>query len=188
MQVELLKRLGTWMDVKYAARTTVNKDGDEFQEPTSLWKKRMLLAEHSPIRKLIFNWKWCGLLWWVQTHFTRHKFGVEWFVSTSREDRTGVPRDLPDSQNNPVDVEGFANAQAVINISRKRLCNKASLKTQIAWQKFLLTIKDSEPELFAVCVPNCVYRGYCYEMESCGFYKTPSYEAWLSAYREGVRN
>jgi hypothetical protein len=40
----------------------------------------------------------------------------------------------------------------------------------------LETIKDSQPELYCVCVPECIYRGFCPEMNSCGYYKTKEYE------------
>ena len=49
MRVEL-KILGTWRDVANAARTTIGQEAGE-GEPSSKWKRRMLLAEHSPIRK-----------------------------------------------------------------------------------------------------------------------------------------
>ena len=51
MEIRFLKVVGTWRDVADAARTTVRKDGGS-GEPSSKWKKRILLAEHSPIRKL----------------------------------------------------------------------------------------------------------------------------------------
>lgn len=184
MKAILLGVKGTWREVADAARTTVGMDAGTGEPPTS-WKRRMLLAEHSPIRKLIISWKWTNLLWWVQTHFTRHKFGVEWFVKTSRSDRTGIDRSTI-GQDAPVTVEGYANAQAIINISRKRLCNQASKETREAWQAFLETIKDAEPELYSVCVPDCIYRGWCYEYKSCDYHLTESYRQKLDEYREGV--
>ena len=39
----------TWRDVADAARTTINREAGA-GEPSAAWKKRMLLAEHSPIR------------------------------------------------------------------------------------------------------------------------------------------
>jgi hypothetical protein len=145
----------------------------------------LLLSEHSPIRKLVVSWKWQDLLWWVQTHFTRHHVGVEWFVKTSREDRTGIPRKGL-SQDALVDVEGEANAQAIINISRKRLCTKASKETRDAWAHFIDDLAKVEPELASVCVPDCVYRGWCYEMESCGFHLTEVYRQMVDIHRENI--
>lgn len=175
---------GTWREVADAARNTINLDAGT-GEPSSLWKKRMLLCEHSPIRKMGISWKWTNLLWWVQTHFTRHKIGVEWFVSTSRSDRTGIDRGTL-GQDAPVNVEGDANFQAIINISRKRLCTGASWETREAWKLFLESIKDKEPELYRCCVPECVYRGFCPEYKSCGYYKTEAYQQALREYRQGI--
>lgn len=187
MKVSLLGVKGSWRSVADAARTTIGKEAGE-GEPSSRWKRRMLLAEHSPIRKLVINWRWDNLMWWVQTHFTRHKFGVEWFVQTSRSDRTGIDRtDLTHAS--LVDVEGEANAQAIINISRKRLCRLASKETRNAWETFLESFKDSEPELYSVCVPECVYRnGFCPEYGSCGWNHSEEFEKHLVEYLTGIEN
>lgn len=45
-----------WLSVKGSARTTINKDGSGIY-PSDRWKKQILLAEHSPIRKIKFSWK-----------------------------------------------------------------------------------------------------------------------------------
>lgn len=127
----------------------------------------MLLAEHSPIRKIIVCWKWVGLPSWVSVHFVRHKIGIEHWVQSQRTDRTGIERsNLP--QGALVTHECEANAQAIINISRRRLCMQASPETRGAWRAFLEALKEHEPELAKACVPDCVYRGGCFEYESCG--------------------
>ena len=132
MKIKFLKVKGTWREVADAARTTIRREEGE-GEPSSRWKKRILLAEHSPIRKLCFNWKWIDLPYWVSVHFVRHKFGIEHFVSTQRTDRTGEDRNSK-SQDAPVVHECFANAQAVMFISRRRLCGQASPETRAAWK------------------------------------------------------
>ena len=184
MEIGFLKIKGDWQEVKDSAMTTIGKDAGI--SPTSEWKRRMLLCEHSPIRKLIVKWKWHELLWWVQTHFTRHHVGVEWQVSTSRTDRTDIDRTEAGSQTNPVDVEGEANAQGIINISRRRLCHQASTETRRAWIEFLNKLRYIEPELFGASVPDCVYRGHCYEYKSCGYYKTSAFANDLEVYRRGI--
>ena len=187
MRITHIGRRGSWRSVADAARTTVGLEAGQ-GDPSSDWKRRMLLCEHSPIRKIIINWTWADLLWWVQTHFTRHHAGVEWFVKTSRADRTGIPRESL-SQSALVNVEGDANAQAVISISRKRLCCKASPETREAWKTLLEALKPIEPELYSVCVPDCIYRGYCYEYKTCGYYLTDEFQARLTEYRgEGSRD
>ena len=173
-----------WRDVADAARTTIHmEEGDK--EPSSAWKRRILLSEHSPIRQMVFKWKWLNLKYWVSVHFVRHKIGIEHFVSTQRTDRTGVDRnEIPQSA--AVDHECFANAQALIFISRKRLCRQASAETTQAWKMVLDEVRKAEPELFSVCVPECVYRGFCPEFKSCGYAQTDAFQEAVEAYRTGL--
>jgi len=184
MKAEILKVKGTWRDVADSARTTIGKDAGE-GEPSSLWKRRMLLCEHSPIRQLTVKAKWHGIKRWVSDHFVRHWLGVIHWVKTDRTDRTGIDRDQL-LQSNPTVHEFEANAQAIINISRKRLCNCASKETRAAWLEFLVAIEDREPELYAVSQPECIYRGFCPEYKSCGYHKTSNYKENLVKYREGI--
>lgn len=169
-----------WRDVADAARTTIRMEGG-CKEPSSSWKRRMLLAEHSPIRQIIVKWKWHNLMSWVSVHFVRHKMGIEHFVSTQRTDRTGVNRDVA-PQATPVDHECFANAQALIFISRKRLCNQASPETRAAWKMVVDAVAEHEPELASVCVPECVYRGFCPEFKPCGYADTAAFKKARAKY------
>ena len=171
MDISKVKVKGTWRDVADVARTTVGKEEGEGSVSDS-WKKRMLLAEHSPIRLLWFRWKWRGIKYWVSVHLVRHWLGIVHFVKTSRSDRTGVPRDdLP--QNHPVNHECDANAQALINISRRRLCKQASPETQEAWKLVKQKVSEIDPIMASVMVPDCIYRGgVCREMSCCGWIRT----------------
>lgn len=186
MKAELLGIKGSWREVADSARTTVHKEAGE-GEPSSRWKRRMLLSEHSPIRQLFVRARWSDLKYWVSVHLVRHKIGIEHWVRTQRSDRTGVDRDdLP--QGSLVEHEILADAQAVITISRRRLCMQASPETREAWKGFLESFRESQPELYAACVPDCVYRGWCYEYQSCGYHKTEIYRRQLEAYREGIND
>lgn len=170
-----------WSKVKRAARNTIGKD-DAGKEPTDSWKKTILLAEHSPIRKIRAEWRWRDLLSWVSVHFVRHKFGIEHFVTTQRSDRTGVKRDdLP--QGALVKHECDANAQALIFISRRRLCSQASPETREAWKAVKAKVAENDPVLASVMVPECIYRGFCPEFQSCGFVNTDEYKKQLEQYR-----
>ena len=181
-RIRFLKVVGTWRDVADAARTTIRRE-EGTGEPSARWKKRILLAEHSPIRKLCFNWKWEDLPSWVSVHFVRHKFGIEHFVSTQRSDRTGQDRAAA-RQDAPVMHECFANAQALISISRRRLCGQASPETRAAWRLVVDEVAKHEPEVASCCVPECVYRGFCPEFKPCGFCDTPAFKAAVAKYRE----
>lgn len=184
LKLKYFKSRFSWRDVADAARTTIRmEEGDK--EPSSAWKRRILLSEHSPIRQMVFKWKWVNLRYWVSVHFVRHKIGIEHFVSTQRTDRTGVNRDEVE-QSAPVNHECFANAQALIFISRKRLCRQASPETTAAWRLVLDEVKACEPELYSVCVPECVYRGFCPEFKCCGYAATAGYQTALEAYRNGT--
>ena len=184
MDVKLLDVKGTWAGIKGACRSTIGKEGSGI-EPSSDWKRRRILSEHSPIRKMSFNWKWIDLRYWVSTHYVRHKFGIEHWISTQRTDRTGTNRnDI--GQGALVTHEAEANTQALITISRKRLCVGASPETTEAWKALKGEIAKVEPELARCMVRDCVYRGHCYEMYSCGFHKKPAFQKELQDYREGI--
>lgn len=178
--IEFIKSVNNWSDVLNAARNTVNKQSVN-KEPSSEWKRKVLMSEHSPIRMLTFYWKWSNIKSWVSQHIARHNKFSEHFVSTNREDRTGINRDRL-SQSEPVNHESYANAQEIIFISRKRLCKQASIETQKEWKDFLKELKKIEPELYSVCVPECVYRGFCPEFECCGYVNTDEFERSRSLY------
>ena len=86
-------------------------------------------------------------------------------------------------QDAPVVHECFANAQAVMFISRRRLCGQASPETRAAWRAVVDAVAEKEPEVAACCVPECVYRGFCPEFKPCGFFGSPAYRAALEKYR-----
>lgn len=186
LKTEIKGIRGTWKDIYRACLNTISKDTD--REPTDEWKRKILLSEHSPIRKLNIQAKWTNLWYWVSTHFVRHKYGIEHFISTQRTDRTKENRNEK-PQNSFVKHEFDANCQAIINISRKRLCYCASPETREAWQDFLNELKVHEPELVSVCVKECVYRnGLCPEFYSCGYNKTKKFELELKEYINFKRN
>lgn len=173
-KLEFLGVVGSWRAVADAARTTIHREAGT-GEPSSKWKKRILLAEHSPIRKLLLCWKWLDLPYWVSVHLVRHKFGIEHFVSTQRADRTGEERDSK-RQDAPVDHECVANAMELMSISRRRLCSQASPETRAAWKMVVDKLAETEPELASCCVPECVYRGFCPEFKCCGYVETEAYK------------
>lgn len=181
MKVELINYQDNWQDVKDATMTTIGKRTGKY--PNTDWKHKILKAEHSPIRLLNFKIRFSDIPYWIVMHLVRHKVGVEHFVSTQRTDRTGVNREeLP--QNNLIDYEMSADAQALINISRKRLCNCASYETRRAWQAVKEEIKKVEPELASCMVKECIYRGHCPEMYGCGYDKTDQYRKEVEEYRD----
>ena len=184
MEISEIKIKGSWRDVADSARTTINmKPGKG--EPSSSWKRRMLRCEHAPIRQMSISAKWTDLPYWVSVHMVRHKIGIEHFVRTQRSDRAGEDRNCK-SQDAPVEHEILATYQAIITISRKRLCTSASRETREAWKLLLDEIRKLDPELYDACVPECEYRGWCMEYKSCGYHKTEGFRKALAEYRRDI--
>lgn len=183
MKTEIIKIKGDWQEVVDDCRATVSKP-PLGKEPSADFKRRILISEHSPIRDIHVKWKWAAIKSWVATHWTRHKF--EKFVATQRTDRTGVNRDeLPQSAE--VSFTGDANVQNLIDSFRKRLCYQASPETRAYAEDFKRALREIEPEIADVLVPNCVYRCGCPEKgistKKCEwFYKMaelyPSLASW----------
>lgn len=181
---EISEVSSSWSKILDLCRNTVNKK-DIGKEPSSIFKKRLLMAEHSPIRTLSVQWRWPNLKSWISVHFVRHKIGIEHFVSTQRDDRTGKGRDKA-SQDTEVSHSAHANAHAIMAISRRRLCKQAHKETREAWVSFLGELVKHEMELVSRCVPECVYRnGLCPEMNSCGWNKGEQFKQQLLIYLEG---
>ena len=181
-----LEKVTSWKRVLNAARRTIGKKPVD-KEPSNSWKAKLLLAEHSPIRLLEFDWTWGEIQQWVTTHLVRHHEGCEKFVHTQRVDRNpeleGLSRDeLPQGLLNDMDMT--ANAQALINISRKRLCSCASKETREAWKQVKEAIREVDPIMADKMVPECIYRGFCPEfINPCGDANTQKYQDDLANYR-----
>ena len=174
----------TWKRALNAARRTVGKKPLD-KEPSDTWKGWMLLAEHSPIRLVEYDLFYDKIRQWVTVHLVRHWLGFIPFVHSQREDRRQLDcsRDeLPQGSLN--DMEVAANAQSLINVSRKRLCSKASPETRDAWKKTKEAIKSIDPVMASKMVPNCIYRGFCPEHETCGYAYTEKFQKDLEEYRK----
>lgn len=138
---------------------------------------RFLKSEHSPIRVLMFEVDMVGIPYPSSVHFSRHKVGVEHFVTSSRPDITGAPRDITA----PVNHRMVCNAQALITMARKRLCHKASTETR----EIMVQVRNASAQacssdahgldafgkaMYDAMVPDCQYRRGCHELHGCGFY------------------
>lgn len=191
-EVNRIEQVTSWKRVLNAARRTIGKQPLD-KEPSDSWKAKMLLAEHSPIRLLEYDWSWSKIMQWVTTHLVRHHEGCEKFVHTQRGDRRTLLEEYNVSSRNELpqgatnDMDMTANAQALINISRKRLCSCASKETREAWQQVKAAIAEIDPVMASKMVPECIYRGFCPEfMNPCGYSKTEKYQQDLKKYREWV--
>lgn len=157
-----------WKRVKNHCRTTMNKLFTE-KEPSRDFKKALLINEHSPIRLLEFDWQWKDIPYWVSTEWARHK--NEKFISSQRNDRQSEYDRNSARQDAPVIFDGYANMQNLIDIWRKRLCFQASKEARELAEDFKFELHKTHQFEADVLVPNCVYRGGCPEMNTCGFWK-----------------
>ena len=106
----------------------------------------------------------------MSVHWVRHKH--EKFVSTQRDDRKEHDISRNDApQGTLVDMDNYANAQQLIDIFRKRLCYQASPETRELAEDFKRALKQEQPEVADVLVPNCIYRNGCPEFQTCGYFK-----------------
>lgn len=196
-----------WRRVVNAARRTWGKAPID-HEPSDKFKRQILLAEHSPIRLLEYDFTIEDIRQFVTVHLVRHHEGCEKFVHTQRQDinpeiekitenvikvlkEAGLARDdwkerdymFQGSEN---DMDMTCNAQAFINISRKRLCKGcASPETRQAWEIVIDMLKEVDPILAEKCVPECCYRGFCPETKRCcGYVNTEAYKKRLEEYRK----
>lgn len=167
MRIELIK-YPTQTDWEYCKTCTLNTVGKKLvnKDISSEWKRKILISEHSPIRELWFGFK-MEIPYWVSVHFTRHHEGVNHFVQTQRTDRTGIDRnEIP--QGATVSHIMTINAQALMNMSHKRLCKQASEETRQVMKEMCKLACEVCPELEGLLVPLCKYRnGKCTEFFCC---------------------
>ena len=153
------------------ARATQGITGNSVSLKT--WQK-WLKAEHSMIRVFLLAIEMTDIPYYVSVHLVRHKFGVEHFVRSQRDtsmnpveyERNSAP------QNALVNHIMILNPQSLINISRKRLCNKADPATKRLWSYVRDVIsRHHNPYVAAIAsvmMPDCEYRGRCNEVVPCG--------------------
>lgn len=191
-----------WSRALNAARRTIGKPPLN-KEPSDNWRKMVIMAEHSPIKLVEYLISFKDLRQWVGVHLLRHEHMLP-FIHSQRVDRREdidsltekvmsiIEEDVKSDesfnkrdylfQGEPNDQDFVVNAQTLINISRKRLCHCASKETREAWVAVKAAIKEFDPIMASFMVPNCIYRGRCPEMNTCGYYKTDKFKKELDEY------
>lgn len=151
-----------WLEIKNMARGTISME-DSSIEPSEEWKKKMLIARHSVLRHSLITVKIENIPYCNMGHFVRHSVGVTPYVSTSREDRTGIKREER-KQTDPVTMRLDLNIESLINISEKRLCNQADKTTREIWKEVIYKIMEKDETIAWACIPQGIRTCGCPEM------------------------
>lgn len=155
-----------WRRCLMLARCTQGKF-DTSNEPSDDWKRKILRAEHSPIRTLMFTIKMDGIPYYSSVHFVRHKYGVEHYVQSQRKN----PDRGAERQDAPVTHIMDINAQELIFMARKRLCYKADKVTRDIMKTICEKVWELDPAMAEVLLPACGCHGEnCREFVPCGIY------------------
>ena len=154
-----------WARCLLLARMTQGKDSAKV--PSDEWKRKILAAEHSPVRTLMYTIIMHDIPYYCSVHLVRHKFGIEHFVQSQRVN----PERGAERQDALVTHAMDMNFQALVNMSRKRLCFKADATTRSIMQEIVKELRKVDPISASFCVPECIYRGnVCHELKPCGMY------------------
>jgi len=189
-----------WSKVLRDSRRTVGKD-DLLKEPSQNFKNSIMRSRHSPIRKLKFEIFIEEVPAFVSQQFSRHHIAlasdptssfaepihptdVEHFVQTSRADRTGIKR----SERKQTDMVSYnfeANAQGLLDASKKRLCLASDPQAVKYWSEVKIQLAKICPEVAVKMQPECVCVGFCPEdpnLVKCRYTKTKQYEKLREEY------
>lgn len=190
-----------WKRALNAARRTIGKKPID-KEPSEEWRKKVIMAEHSPIKLVEYRISFSDLRQWVGVHLLRHEHSLP-MIHSQRVDRRDIDEmvekvmqilsdDIKNEegfnkrdylfQGETNDQDFYVNAQTLINISRKRLCACASKETREAWALVKEAVREVDPIMASFMVVNCVYRGRCPEMTTCGYYKTEAHHKAVDEY------
>lgn len=155
-----------WMAVKERALVTVGLKAKN--APDDVWKKDILEARHSPIRRLRFSFLIEDLPSWVSVHLCRHVHAQPYVKSQRNDRQTEYDRNKA-PQDSPVNMIWDMTGEELLIIANKRLCAQASAETQaVVWQMCQQVVAFC-PEFEPFLVPMCEYHnGKCHEMHPCG--------------------
>lgn len=157
-----------WIECKRRALITMYGKGlGDIKSPTSDWKHKILKARHSPIRYLRYSFLITDIPSNTSVHLCRHVMAQP-YVSSLRNDRQDSMDGDEAPRRTPVNMILDMNAEELMTIANKRLCNLASLKTRQVVAAMCLKAIDVTPELEGLLVPMCEWQGECKEMFPCG--------------------
>jgi hypothetical protein len=133
--------------------------------PSKMTRAKLYRCLHSPVRTILFQIVLPRIPTFVSVHIVRHAQGVTHFVESNRDDRGGTGTE---DRNTPVNHGMIANAEALINMSRKRLCYASHARTVGVWMRLRKAMRGVDADLADAMVPECVFRnGVCPELREC---------------------
>lgn len=141
-------------------------------------------ARHSLIRTQRFWIELRDIPLCVASHLVRHHVGVQPYQRSHRPDRN--PQHIDQGRQTPTDLALDLDAEAILNISRARLCAAASAETRAIWSEVIDKLRDVDPDLADHCVRPCVATGICRERK-CSYINTPAYEQERANYLDLFR-
>ena len=104
----------------------------------------------------------------VSVHLCRHVHAQP-YVRSQRNDRQDEYDRNNAPQDAPVNMILDVNAEELMVIANKRLCNQASPETRAVVQEMCDLVEERCPEFKGLLVPMCEYcGGVCHEMNPCG--------------------
>lgn len=153
-----------WLEVYARALMTIGKR--PVKAPSERWKKDILRARHSPIRRLHFSFELIGIPYYVSVHLARH-IHAQPYIKSQRNDRQNDYDRNAARQDAPVNMIWDMNAEEMLTIFNKRLCRCCDPTTTeiVKAMKTQLLKYDAIYEDFAI--PMCNYLGKCPEMFPC---------------------
>lgn len=148
-----------WMECKRRALVTIGKH--PVNPPDRDWKHKTLRAHHSPIRWLMFSFD-ITCPYYVSTHLARHVHAQPYIRSQRSNHDRGAAR-----QDEPVEMILDVNAEELMVIAEKRLCNKADPLTRALVREMCRKVEAVCPEFAGLLGPHCCTHGGCLEMCEC---------------------
>ncbi len=165
-------------DLEEARACLESTMGSDFSSAATL--KQIYGWEHSITRSQFFSVQLINIPTFVSVHMVRHNIGIVHYVKSKRIDRDG---DGTEDRYTPVNHRLLCNAEALLNMARKRLCFQASKETREVMLMIKEAIKEVDPDLATYMQPNCVYRGgICSEPKPCGNYAIKRYDPEFREY------
>ncbi len=157
-----------WDEVYRRCLITVGKR--PIKHPSDEWKRKLLIARHSPIRRLRFSFLLEGIPSYCSVHLCRHVHAQP-YVKSQRNDRQSEYDRNKAPQDAKVDMIYDLGGEEMLILANKRLCNLADKTTREVVQMMCWLVEEKCPEFKGLLVPMCEYHGgVCHEMYPCGRY------------------